>query len=210
MKRAALSLILFTVVLLPTQATHAERSIAFSPPQLGTPAARVGGGTRSIKKAITQAHVISVGQIQLFAATKTGLTSLATPTLYWNTSSIPPYEVEISVQQGENPPLLKKNIGKISTTGIQAIRLADYGVTLVAGQDYTWSVALITDPEQRSDDLLADATIRYETPTKPLTDTAVMTKAGYWYDAVAQLVETNSPKLPELLRKEGIAFTVAK
>jgi hypothetical protein len=37
-----------------------------------------------------------------------------------------------------------------------------------------------------------------------------MTKAGYWYDAVAQLVETNSPKLPELLRQEGIAVTVAK
>ena len=211
MKRTALSLILFTVVLLPTQAIYAERSIAFKPPQLGTPAARVGGGTRSIQKALDQAKLLSTEQhIQLLAANKTALTSSATPTLYWNTSSIPPYEVEISVQQGENEPLLKKNIGIIKTTGIQAIRLADYGVTLVARQDYTWSVALITDPAQRSADLLADATIRYETPTKPLTDTALMTKAGYWYDAVAQLVETNSPKLPELLRQEGIAVTVAK
>jgi len=210
MKRAALSLMLVTVVLLPTQTTHAERSIAFNPPQLGTPAARVGGGTRGFKKAIAQAHVISVGQIQLFAATKTGLTSLANPTLYWNTSSIPPYEIEISVRQGENQPLLKKNIGKITTKGIQAIRLADYGVALVAGQDYTWSVTLIADSEQPSDDLLADSTIRYEIPTAPLKDTAQMTKAGYWYDAVAQLIKTNSPKLPELLRQEGIALTVAK
>ena len=132
MKRTALSLMLITVVLLPTQTTHAERSIAFSPPQLGTPAARVGGGTRGFEKVIAQTHVISGGQIQLFAATKTGLTSLATPTLYWNTSSIPPYEIEISVQQGENQPLLKKNIGKITTKGIQAIRLADYGVALLS------------------------------------------------------------------------------
>jgi hypothetical protein len=210
MKRTALSLILFTVVSLPTFPSYAERSIAFKPPQLGTPAGRVGGGTRSIKQALTQAQIITVEQIQLFAANETGLTSQATPTLYWNTTSIPPYEVEITVQQGENEPLLKKNIGIIKNTGIQSIHLADYGVSLAAGQNYTWSVALITDPAQRSADLLADSTIRYETPSKALTDVAQMTSAGYWYDAVAQLVETKSPKLPELLRQQGIAFTVSK
>jgi hypothetical protein len=84
MKRTALSLILFTVVLLPTQAIYAERSIAFKPPQLGTPAARVGGGTRSIQKALDQAKLLSTEQhIQLLAANKTALTSSATPTLYF-------------------------------------------------------------------------------------------------------------------------------
>jgi hypothetical protein len=205
-----ISLILSIVLLSPTFLAHAERSIAFKPPQLGTPGARIGGGTRSIKNALAQANIISVEQAQLFASNHTGLTSLAAPTLYWNVSGIPPYEVEITVQQGENQPILKKNIGIVKTTGIQAIRLADYGVRLIAGQNYTWSVAFITDSEQRSADLLADSTIRYETPAKPLTDTAQMAKAGYWYDAVAQLVETKSPQLPELLRKEGIAITVSK
>jgi hypothetical protein len=102
--------------------------------------------------------------------------------------------------------LLKKNIGLIKSTGIQVIRLADYGVKLTEGQDYNWSVALITDPKQRSADLLVDASIRYQKSATPMTDVTQMTNAGYWYDAVAELVETKSPRLQELLLQEGISI----
>lgn len=200
------SVILLTATLLSAFAVQAERTLSFTPPQLGAPEARVGGGTRGILLNKPSHQAASAGQVQLLAANKTGLSSLPSPTLYWYASSIPTYDVELTVQQGNNKPLLKKNIGKIKTAGTQAIRLADYGVSLVEGEDYTWSVALITDPKQRSADLLIDATVRYQKPTTPITDAAQMTAAGYWYDAVSDLVEKKSPKLQELLLQEGISI----
>ncbi len=194
--------ILLAAALLPTFAAQAERIISFTPPQLGTPEARVGGGTRGLPIHPAQA----AAQVQLLAASQTGLSSLSAPTLYWHTSNIPPYSVEVTVQQGNNKPLLKKNIGFIKKAGIQAIRLADYGIKLTDGEDYTWSVALITDTKQRSADLLIDASIRYQKPTTPMSDFTQMTAAGYWYDAVAELVETKSPKLQDVLSQEGISI----
>jgi hypothetical protein len=203
MKRiTSLSLILLTAGLLPSFSVQAERAIIFTPPQMGAPASRIGGGTRSIKQALQP--LVVTEQIQLLASRQTGLSSLATPTLYWYASSIPPYSVEISVLSNDNKPLLKKNIGLIKTAGFQAIRLADYGVKLTAGQNYTWSVALITNPTQRNADLLANATIRYQAPSAPLSNIAQMSQSGYWYDAVAQSIETNSPSLQELLQQEDI------
>jgi hypothetical protein len=202
MKRITPVILLITT-LLPSFVAQAERSISFTPPQLGAPQARVGGGTRGI---LGSPAAISTGQLQLLAANQTGLSSLPSPTLYWHISSVPAYSVEVTIQQGNNKPLLKKNIGLIKSTGIQVIRLADYGVKLTEGQDYNWSVALITDPKQRSADLLVDASIRYQKSATPMTDVTQMTNAGYWYDAVAELVETKSPRLQELLLQEGISI----
>jgi hypothetical protein len=184
----------------------------FKPLKSGAPARSTGSGTRNPFNQEKQTQPPSVAeQIQLLAVKQTGLTALATPTLYWYAPNISPYNVEITVRQGENEPLLEKNIGVIKTAGIQAIRLASYGVTLTAGQTYNWSVAVITDPTKRSDDSLVNATIRYEKPAKPLTDIEQQTKAGYWYDAVAQLAEAKKlSQLQDLLNKEGIAVTVTK
>jgi hypothetical protein len=210
MKRITLLPLLLAVVLLPSEVVHADRTVAFKPPKLGNPAERVGGGTRSVIKALAKAHVTGVEQIQLFASNKTGLTSQVAPTLYWNISNALPYDIEITVQQGKDTPLLKKNIGQVKAKGTQSISLADYGVSLVEGKDYTWSIALITDPAKRSNDLVVDSSIRYKALSKPLDDASELSKAGYWYDAVAQLVETNSPQLPSLLNQEGIAIVTSK
>lgn len=210
MKHTSLSLILLVAGLFPICSVQAERVIQFKPPQLGAPNDRVPGGTRSITKALSQVQPSTIDQVQLIAANQTRLTSLAAPTLYWYASNIPPYAVEITVQQGANKPLLKKNIGVIRSAGIQAIRLADYGVALTSGQTYTWSVALITDSAHRSADLLANATIRFEKSSTPLADVAQMNAAGYWYDAAAQLVESKSPQLAEFLQQEGINIPANK
>jgi hypothetical protein len=205
MKRlTALSLVLAALLSPALQADESRASprIMFKPPQRGAPATRVGGGTRGIGKQSTQ--------IQLLASEQTGLTSQATPTLYWYASSTTPHDVEVTVRLDENEPLLEKNIGAIKTPGIQAIHLADYGVTLTPGKDYTWSVAVVTDPKQRSADLFASAVIRLQKPAALLTDVAQMAAAGYWYDTISQLVESKSPQLSELLQQEGISITTDK
>lgn len=218
MKRiTSLSLILFTSLSTPFSAN------AFEPPQTGSPSDRVGAGTRfsddkqeipdaapaepmmerAYQPAAPSFQYVVAEKVQLLATHKTALTASATPTLYWYVPYIPPYSVEITVQS-KGKILLKKNIGIIKSSGMQYIRLTDYGVHLKAGKDYTWSVALIMDATQRNQDLLSNATIRYKKPIKPLINAEQMKQAGYWYDAVSQLIESNSPQLPNLLLQEGI------
>lgn len=223
MKRTtSLSLILFTSALSASFSAN-----AFEPPQSGSPSDRVGAGTRlsdeqkempaaapakapMMKRAYRPAapaapvfQYVIAEKAQLLAPNKTVLTASPTPTLYWYVSDIPPYSIEIIVHS-KGKALLKKNLGIIKSSGMQSIRLADYGVHLKAGVDYTWSVALIMNPSQRNNDLVSNATIRYQKPIKPLTNIEQMKQAGYWYDAVAQLIESHAPQLSDLLLQEGI------
>jgi hypothetical protein len=199
----ALSLIFLSASLLPTLSAHAEQAIMFKPPQLGAPSTpTVGGGTRGIsglKK--------PVATIQLLASKKTGLSSSATPTLYWYMPKVSANNVKLTVRQDENTALLEKNIGAVKTAGLQTIHLADYGMSLTAGQDYTWSITVEGDPEQGAADLFASAVIRYVVPVTPLKDVAQMAAEGYWYDTVAQLVDTKSPQLNPFLQREGIKIS---
>jgi hypothetical protein len=205
MKPISLSLILLATVLPPTFSAQAE---GFKPPQTGTPESRVGGGTRSITDILKQIEPQTTEQIKLLASNQTGLSSSATPTLYWYASSVSPQAFEITVQSiNEDKPLLKKNIGSIKAAGIQTIRLANYGVKLENGKNYTWSVSPINNSAQAA---VASASIRHETPKEPLTDLTQMNAAGYWYDAVTKLVESKSPQLSSFLQKEGISIPTNK
>ena len=195
MKRTA-SFILLISLFIPLIA-QAKRSISFSLPYpLGS--TEIGDRMRSMGKRV---------DIQLLAANYTGLSSLDTPTLYWYASSTSPYSVELTVRQDNNKPLLKKNIGLIKNAGIQSIRLADHGVKLIEGENYTWSIAIImTNSNQNSTNLVAEADVRYQKTDTSLPSIMQMITAGYWYDAVAELVETKSPQLQDILVQEGIAI----
>ena len=200
MKRmTSLSLLLLT--LLPVSLAYAEQPIPFTPPQLGAPEARVGGGTRGLKIANNSKQA---NNIQLLATKQIGLSSSATPTLYWYAPKQLSNDVKITVRSTDNKPLLEKTIGKIKSAGIQVIHLTDYGVSLVEGQDYTWSIA--TGSKVGT----ANATIRYTPSATALTDASQMAEAGYWYDAVSKLIETKSPQLTEFLQHEGINIKADK
>lgn len=201
----SLSLILLSVALLPIASAHAEKTILFKPPQLGAPAIRVGGGTRAISGLIKQAP-----KVQLLAAKQLGLTSSATPTLYWYAPNNSGDNAKITVYQGDNEPLLEKNISIVKTTDIQAVNLADYGINLVANQDYIWSITVAGNSEKGKTDLFANAVIRYTPLATPLTDVAKLAAAGYWYDTVAQLIKTKSPQLDGFLKQEGINIKAGK
>jgi hypothetical protein len=44
----------------------------------------------------------------------------------------------------------------------------------------------------------------YQKSAKPRTDIKQIQQANYWYDAIAQLVESYSPQLPEVLLQQDI------
>ena len=86
------------------------------------------------------------------------------------------------------PPLAK---------GVHALRLAEHGVTLKPDIEYQWFVAVVRNPAQRSNDVLAGGTIKRVSADPAvqsrLKQTAqaqwpgVYAEAGIWYDAIDQL-----------------------
>jgi len=85
------------------------------------------------------------------------------------------------------------------TAGIQRLRLSDHGVKLSPGVEYQWVVALITDPDNRSSDLVASGMIKRIEPSDDLKKRAtaatpdslagVYAEAGVWYDALSALTD---------------------
>ena len=197
MKHKLLFPFMLSVSMLFVPLAQAEQPTAeFKPPQLGAPIDRVGGGTRDISKLLNKA--LTAGHIQLLASRKTGLTSSASPTLYWHTATIPTESMELTIQT-EGKTILKKTLDAIKTAGLQKIQLTNYGVKLIEGQDYIWSIS--TSKESL---VQTGATIRYQQSSTASTNIEDMINAGYWYDAVNQLINSNSPKLNEFLKQEGI------
>ena len=84
--------------------------------------------------------------------------------------------------------------------GIQKVSLSDYGVKLIPGERYSWSIALVLDPKRRSKDIIAVGTIErveradINLAAAPTTESFYQFAAdGLWYDAVmaiSQLIET--------------------
>ena len=198
----------------------------FKVPSTGAPSDRVGAGTRHsdtkqeealettpvpapVTRSMTQNQAVGTFEkAQLLASSKFALTASSSPTLYWYVATVPAHGAEI-VLQSSNKTLLKKTV-KVTKAGMQSIRLADLGVQLKADTSYVWSVAVIVDPKQRSKDLSNFANIRYQQPDETLTSVQDMKQAGYWYDAIAQLVESHSPQLSNELSQEGIILSPAK
>jgi hypothetical protein len=164
------------------QAGQVTKALLYQPPRgLGAPSAgrRVGGGTRGTNKSVPILSVLAPGH--------TGLTVREQPDLYWFASDVVtnPVELTLTLEKGD-APLLEKPLTAPLKAGIQRVRLSDYGIKLVPGERYNWSIALVLDPKrvERADmnpAFLAAA---------PTTDTLYRFAAeGLWYDAVMAISE---------------------
>jgi hypothetical protein len=181
------------------QAGQVTKTLLYQPPRgLGAPSAgrRVGGGTRGTNKSVPILSVLAPGH--------TGLTIREQPDLYWFASDvvINPVELTLTLEKGDTP-LLEKPLPVPLKAGIQRVRLSDYGVKLIPGERYNWSIALVLDPKRRSKDIIAVGAIEYvkrdgmnpAALTAPPTSEAFYKFAadGLWYDAVmaiSELIET--------------------
>jgi len=177
----------------PESQKTAAATIAYKPPMRGAPATRVGGGTRGTGAALT---------LNVLAPGETGYTVKEQPTIYWYVSERIDSPVELtltstaSLQEAATPVLditLKPPLEK----GIHALRLADHGIALKPGVEYEWFVAVVRNPAQRSNDVVAGGTIKrvsesdaLQAQLKQTSQTqwpAVYAQAGIWYDAIDQL-----------------------
>jgi hypothetical protein len=158
-------------------AREAATTFAYTPPLRGAPATRVGGGTRSIgSRTLT---------LSALAPNETGFTTNDKPTVYWYVSEPLNTPVELTLTTSEPlndavPPALELTLQPPIAKGVHALRLADHGVTLKPGIEYQWFVAVVNNPAQRSNDVVAGGGIKR-------IAVADATKDGIWYDSIDQL-----------------------
>lgn len=172
------------------QAQAQTSSVApiYQPPLRGTTVGgRIGGGTRG-----TGDQTITMS---VFAPEHPGLTVSEQPRLYWYLSEDVDIGAELTVVDRQSAdPLLELSLAAPIKRGIHALDLGRHGVRLEPGMRYEWFVALVVDPNQRSNDIIAGGEIERVAPDAALESrleeagqdgqAAVYARAGIWYDAV--------------------------
>jgi len=182
--------------------TTAESMPVYKPPLRGSPGGRVGGGTRG-------AALESPVSLSVLAPDHVGLTLESRPRLYYFISKKTTQPLEFTItEKGAAKPLLEARLKPPEKGGIQCIRLADHGVELRQNIPYQWFVAVVTDPDRRSRDILSGGMIEVVSPSADLSEKLrhtekakqpfVLAQEGIWYDALAALAEqiAASPKDP--------------
>jgi hypothetical protein len=173
------------------QAEPAGSSLSYKPPQRGAPGGRTGGGTRGLADT-------TLGLAVLAPKEHTGLTVNAQPALYWYLGQETKHPVHVTLTDRQSvKPLLEVRLVPPIQAGIQQVRLADHNIRLQPGVPYDWSVAIVPDATQRSQDIIVMGTIELVAPPDGLqgqltkagkTDAPrLYAKAGLWYDAIAAL-----------------------
>jgi Domain of Unknown Function (DUF928) len=165
-------------------------AVIYRPAKGSAPAARVTGGSRGSGDATITLDVL--------APDETGLTTQEQPSLFWFQSKPAKARFELTlIAPDKTEPILQVNIERASSAGIQRLRLADHGVKLATGVEYQWVIALVTDPDNRSTDLVASGFIKRIEPSAELKAKvagagasslpSIYAEAGIWHDALSTL-----------------------
>lgn len=167
---------------------------SYKAPLRGAPATRVGGATRSAGATAMTLNVL--------APDHTGFTYQEKPTIYWYVSERVTSPVELAITPTGNlqeavPPVLELTLKPPLEKGVHALRLEDHGVALKPDVEYQWFVAVVKDPDHRSNDVLAGGSIKRigasDAVQAKLRDAkeamrpAIYAESGVWYDAIDQI-----------------------
>src|SRR5262245_25700522 len=164
--------------------------VKFRPSTTGAPSVRVTGGSRGTGDATITLDVL--------APDDTGITTQEQPSLFWFQSKPADAKFELTLlQENKVKPLVQVMVQRSTKAGIQRLKLSDHGAKLTPGVEYQWVVALVTDPENRSSDLIASGVIKRVEPSAdlkgkiakatPASLAGVYAEAGIWYDALSVL-----------------------
>jgi hypothetical protein len=161
----------------------AKRKPVYMPPERGAPTTTVAAATRGGES--------SPVRPVLFAPAHTGLTAEPSPSLYWWLSGDFAGPVELTLlDDRKDEPVLELRLARGAKAGVHVLPLAEHGIVLKSGITYEWSVALVREPAQRSQDIFTSALLR-RVPGPPPSKTAdiaarldAVARDGLWYDAV--------------------------
>jgi hypothetical protein len=176
----------------------------FTPPRgRGTPVNRQGGATRGDECLQSNAALTA-----LVPPSGVGTTASAYPTISWYMPESSASEVELVLRDADEYDiysakyaLAKSDQGIVKgSPGIMSLSLpASANLSpLEIGKDYYWTIALICDPIDRSNDILAEGGIQRVQPSPTMLElleqateqerVALYAQEGLWYETVATLV----------------------
>jgi hypothetical protein len=162
----------------------------FVPPNMGAPAARLGGATRSAGNG-------EFPNIEVLVPEETGRTLREQPVLYWYLAATTDAPVEFVLRDiAAEETLVQTTLPRAKHAGVQRLALSDHGVKLSPGVEYFWMIKLIRNADDRSYDRLAGGGIERVVASSTLESALsapgasrphVLAQAGIWYDAVDSL-----------------------
>jgi len=171
---------------------------AYVPPQRGAPQRRVGGSSRGMEGTLPR--------VILLVPDHVGLTTSENPPLYWYLSKPTTVRVEVTLidDKGETP-LIEYAVTNAKGPAVHRIDLAAHKVALKPNVNYQWSISVVPNPNERSNDVMSGGALRrvampegIASRRAQLTDKAQLARAyaaeGIWYDSIAlysELIDQN-------------------
>ena len=202
-------------------APAAKRSLLkYTPPKSAGGVGRIDGDGGS------RGPDVQLPNICVLAPKEAAVTTNEQPSLFWFQAGPMPEKViktarvEVTLLDPKNPkPLLKVSSPlagqKEAGAGIHRLALGKQKVSLQPGVAYKWTVALVPDPANRSQDVITSAAIQRIEPSKELTaalktaapadKAATYAQNGVWYDAVEAITAEidKDPKNAGLRKMRG-------
>src|SRR5438132_1211380 len=171
-------------------AANSSSGVKFRPATTGAPSVRVTGGSRGTGDTTITLDVLAPDEI--------GVTTQEQPSLFWFQSKPADAKFELTLlQDNKVKPIVQVMVERSTKAGIQRLKLSEHAAKLTPGVEYQWVVALVTDPNNRSSDLVASGVIKRVEPgadlkgkianATPVSLAGVYADAGIWYDALAVL-----------------------
>lgn len=186
--------------------TNRPPAARFRPVTKPAPSVRLTGGSRGTGEQLVSLDVLAPADV--------GFTTLEQPSLFWFQSRPSKARLELAILQENRPePVFSRSFDQAANAGIQRLDLKGTDVRLLPGTEYQWVVALVTDPENRSTDLVASGFIK-----RVESAAATPPEVGFWYDTLAALSDRIQAQpadavirssRADLLRKAGLNTAAA-
>ena len=166
-----------------------RHSISYNPPKGLMTGTRINGDGGS------RGGGVKLPSLYVLTPDATALTTQAQPSLFWYQSGPAATRFELTLFEPKKAkPLLKVGVEKAGDAGIHRLSLGKYKVTLTPGVLYKWTVALVPDAANRSQNVIAIGTIQRTEPDAQLAATlaaadgadkaTLYASKGLWYDAL--------------------------
>lgn len=173
------------------EAASQSGALEYKPPVRGAPARRVGGSSRGAE---------ALPFVSVIAPDHVGYTVSEQPVLYWFISKASPVRVEITLIDSSGvKPVVEASVAR-AEPGIHRFSLAEHNVRLKPEEEYQWSVSLVADDGQRSNDVVSQGALKLVAASPELTSrlaglapdarAGAYAAEGVWYDAIAAISDS--------------------
>jgi Domain of Unknown Function (DUF928) len=222
-QRIVSSLVGCTLLLTGSMTNRALASTIEPPPGQGTPKSTAGGGSRISSQVACRTSNRADQFVALSPGQQLALTTVDRPNFLIYLPQTKATALELSLFDHNRKGIYQTILPVPQTSGLVRIQLPQTAPSLSKNQPYAWSIALVCNPADRTEDWvvrgwiqrtdLAPQIQRNLTQAKAIDQVKIFAAQGFWHEAATTLMELqqqtpNDPKLlsmwQELLQSAGL------